>query len=139
VALVTYKLKGERIKAALVKNPGAIIITPRQAGKTTQLCEYVQERHPSGVVLYCHSEDEVFRIRDHHLSERFFKESILLWGQHQLPFTRGSDKPIYGDEVLMLGGTMVKQMVRDPRFMGAVATAPSMKYDDEVMNRCILY
>lgn len=139
LALVTYRLKGEHIKVGLVSNPGKIILTQRQAGKTTQLCEYIQEQHTEGVLLFCHNQDIAAFIRDHHLKREYFLKCVLLWGKQDPPFFTSDHRPIYGDEILMLGGTMVKAICRDGRFMGAVSSVPSMQFDDEVKRRCILY
>jgi hypothetical protein len=135
VAAVTYKLKGEKIKAALLMNPGKVIISQRQSGKTTSLAEYIFEHYPDGVIVFY----------SHELSARqlklawptaFFDKCTIAWGNVYPPM-QGLHQPIFADEICGLGGTMQKQIVKHPDFMGAVSSATDFT-EPEVRKLCIL-
>lgn len=134
-ALVTHKLQGEKIKAALLMNPGKVIICPRQSGKSTGLMGYIQDVFADGAIIYTVSEDQARNFKKG-LGKEIFNKSTIVWG-NVYPNLAGINQPIFADEICWLGGTRQKEIVRHPNFMGAVSSASSFT-EPEVKDICIL-
>lgn len=135
-ALVTYKLTGNRIKSALLMNPGKVVICPRQSGKTASLAEYIMEHCTYGAIVFCAFESAALQIR-RSWPWGYFEKCIIVWGQGEPAAPFGWNLPIFADEICLIGGTRQRQIVRNPRFAGAVSS-PSDFTEEEVRIRCIL-
>lgn len=133
--MVTYKLTGEKIKAALLLNHGRVVISGRQTGKTTSLAEFIFEHCPYGAVVFCQTEVAALEIRRLWTVE-YFEKCIIVWGQGEPAAPFGWNLPIFADELGLIGGTRQKQIVRNPRFYGAVSS-PWDFFEPEVRRLCI--
>jgi len=138
VAAVTYKLRGEKIKAALLMNPGKIILCPRQSGKSISLAGYMMENYPDGAIVFTINERTAKEF-NRMLSKEYFKKSIIVYGPQNPPFFMDENLPIFADEFFGLIGVVQKAIVRDRRFTGAVGSVMGGAIIEEVRNRCIPY
>lgn len=121
VAAVTYRLRGESIKYALVRNPQKIIVSQRQSGKTTALAEYIQEHHYNGVILFVHHRNMADFYAEL-LHANYLRKCIIAFPSANLARARGTSMPVYSDEIFQI--SRYASILSDWRFRGAVTSVP---------------
>jgi hypothetical protein len=133
-ALVTYKLQGDKIKAALLTNPGKVIISDGLTANANSLVDYIVDHYPEGVILYC-MDDVMGKLFKRALGKKIFEKSTIVWG-NVYPNLAGVKQPIFANDICWFGGTRQKEIVRHPDFMGAVSSE-SHFMEPEVKKLCI--
>lgn len=137
---VTYRLQGEDVKLALLRNPGAIIIAGNQTEKSASasLAGYTKDMHPNGVIMFCPSKEAAYQYKKL-WGNKYFKKSIIVLAYQEAPYFLNENYPIYVDEMLFLNATMQRKLIEDARFSGAVSSVTNVSslVLEEVSKRCI--